>query len=155
LGLVACGYRFTAGGAPLPDGIRRVYIPVFANHTSEAHAEAVFTELMREEAQRAGTAGDRSSDARLEGDLRGLSSGTGMTLNNAPSAPPVYRLAATIRLKLVRTGSVLGQVDVDGTEDYLSAGGDILATEANRQAALSRLARTLCHDGYNRLASGF
>src|SRR4051794_25467322 len=39
--LLSCGYRFTAAGAPLPEGIREVQVPVFANHTAEPRLELV------------------------------------------------------------------------------------------------------------------
>jgi hypothetical protein len=154
-GLSACGYHFTAGGAPLPSGIRHVFVPVFANHTPEPNAEVVFTQAMREQLGRAGSQGGQTSEARLEGDLRSLSNYTGLSLTNVPNGPPVYRIGASLRLRLLKGRELVAQADVDGSEDYLSAGGDILATEANRQAALARLAQSLTQDGYGRLVGGF
>jgi hypothetical protein len=139
----------------LPQGIRRVFVPVFTNHTQEPHVEAVFTQMMRDQVAKAGAEADAHADARLLGDVLRLVSTTGMTLNNVQYAPPVYRVGVTLRVRLMKGGAVVAQADVEGTEDYLSAGGNILATESNRQAAIARLALTLSQDGYNRLAGGF
>ena len=54
---LGCGYRFTAAGSPLPNGIREVRVPVFQNHTGEPGLELVYTQALREQAGRAGTAG--------------------------------------------------------------------------------------------------
>lgn len=155
LGLSGCGYRFTAGGAPLPQGVRHVFVPLFGNHTPEPNVEVTFTQVMREQLLRAGTDGDGGSEARLEGDVRSLVSATGMTLNNVANAPPVYRVNGSLQLRLLKGTALVAATTVNGSEDYLSAGGDILATEANRKAAIRRLAETLVKDGYGRLASGF
>ena len=58
-----------------------------------------------------------------------------------------------MRLRLVKEGQVLSETVVSGTEDYLQGRGNVLEAEANRQAALARLAETLMRDGYDRLAS--
>jgi hypothetical protein len=51
---------------------------------------------------------------------------------------------------------VLAQAVVTGDEDVLSApGGDVLLTEANRQAGLRRLADSMMREGYERLCSGW
>ena len=53
----------------------------------------------------------------------------------------------------MKDGQVLKETVIAGTEDYLLGTGDILEAEANRQAALDRLAEVLMRDGYDRLAS--
>ncbi len=55
--LSACGYRFTAGGGALPQGIREVYAPVFINRTAEPGLETLFTQALREYLVRHGVAG--------------------------------------------------------------------------------------------------
>ena len=47
---------------------------------------------------------------------------------------------------------VLAETVVSGNEDYPS-GADLLLTEANRSAALRRLAEQMMREGYERLAS--
>ena len=70
-----------------------------------------------------------------------------------------YRIVVTARLRLTKGGRVLSEATVSGAEDYLpgpaSAPADVLFPEAQRQAALQRLADVLMRDGYERLASGW
>src|ERR1700687_5163651 len=75
----ACGYRFTAGGGALPDGIREVYAPVFINKTAEPGLETLFTQALREYLVRNGVAGTSSSQAQLIGEILGVFGGPSAT----------------------------------------------------------------------------
>jgi hypothetical protein len=75
--------------------------------------------------------------------------GTVASISAAPAATRgdgtgvgVYRLAATLRLRLVRDGQVLCDREFTGGEDYLP-GTDLLGTEAARRQAIRRLAERL------------
>jgi hypothetical protein len=155
LGLAAgCGYGFSAGGAGLPQGVRHVFAPVVVNRTSEPGLEAVFTEALREQLARAGTLGGEGSEGRLEGELLSVSAVVAQ-LAPGTSGALTYRVAATLRVRLFRGGTLLALTDVSGGEDYAPAlRADVITTEANRQAALRRLAATLAADAYARLATG-
>jgi len=151
-----CGYRFTAGGAPLPEGIRSVCAPVYRNRTAEPGLEALFTESMREWLSRSGAASSGGCDATLEGEITSLAGA--QTLLTPAETLASYRVSAVVQLKLVKGGRVVAQAEVAGAEDYLPArqpAGDVLITEANRQAAIRRLADALARDGYERLAGGW
>lgn len=176
-----CGYRFTAGGAPLPEGIRQVYAPVFVNRTgsnpitrlgetyraaNEPGVEAIFTQAFREQLLRAGVAGGPNSEARIEGEILGVD--TGPTVLTVSSTLASYRISARMRLRLVKNGRQLSSIDVTGFEDFIpsrevaDAGasaviveGDVLRTETNRMSAIKRLAETMTRDGYDRLATGW
>jgi hypothetical protein len=150
--LIGCGYRFTAGTPPLPDGIRSVQVPVFANRTAEIAVETAFTEAMRAQLDRAQALGGAGADATLQGEVRSITSSPIFDENNRLYS---YRLSGTLRLRLLRaSGQVVSAVDVSGSEDYLSgAKDDVLLSEANRREALSRLAQTLAEDGYRRIAA--
>lgn len=146
-----CGYRFTAGGAPLPEGIRAVSAPVFENRTSEPGVEAVFTQAFREQLIRAGVEVG-PSDAAVEGTIDSVS---GAPTLQAPSGRLAsYRLTATAVLKLKRAERVLSQAQVTASEDY-PPGADVLDSEANRTAALRRLAEAMMREAYSRLAGGW
>ncbi len=152
LALAGCGYRFTAGGAPLADGTREVFAPVFVNRTAEPAIEATFTQAFREELVRAGVAGGAASDARAEGEILGIG-GSPRVLQPAGGLAS-YRLSATAKLRLVKGEKVLAEAVVNGEEDYLP-GADPLQLEANRQAAVKRLAQQMMRDAYSRLANGW
>jgi hypothetical protein len=177
-----CGYRFTAGGAPLPEGIREVYAPVFVNRTgsnpilrlgetyraaNEPGVEAVFTQAFREQLLRAGVAGNPNSEARVEGEI--LSVDTWPTILTVGLKLASYRVSARLRLRLVKNGRQLSTAEVAGFEDFIPSRevgvtpdgspviveGDVLRTETNRMAASKRLAETMTRDGYDRLATGW
>jgi len=152
--LLGCGYRFTASGPGLPQGITHVFAPVIVNRTAEPGLEGVFTEALREQLARAGTLGGERSEGRLEGEL--LSVGAAVAqLAPGTSGALTYRVSAVLRVRLFKGSTQLAVTDVTGTEDYLPAlRADVLTTEANRQAALRRLASALAADAYARLSSG-
>ena len=158
----SCGYRFRAGGSPLPEGIRAVYAPVFSNRTAEPGLEVIFTQAFREQLARAGVQGQASCAARVEGELLTLTGNP--TILTPAGALASYRVAAQVHLKLTQGERLLADAVVSGAEDYLPYGGvlpgatsqgDILPSEANRQAAIRRLADALMRDGYERLARGW
>lgn len=151
LGAAACAYRFSAPGAPLPEGIRSVRSPVLVNNTAEPGLEVLFTQALREELLRSGVRDDPQSDAVLEGTLADVYGGANVA---PPGKFASYRINAVADLRLVKQGRVLAATRISGWEDYLP-GNDMLQSEANRQAALRRLAQALARDGAARLAQGW
>jgi hypothetical protein len=149
--LSACGYRFTAPGGPLPEGIRKVRAPIFENTTQETGAEVLFTQALREQLERAGTLGGDDAEPHVRGIITGVSSGA---LVSTPGRLPNYRLNASARLVLVSRGKELVATEISGGEDF-PPGADVLLTESNRAAALRRLADTMMREGYERLCAGF
>ncbi|HYR56409.1 MAG TPA: LptE family protein [Myxococcaceae bacterium] len=150
--LCACGYRFTAGGGALPQGIREVYAPVFINRTAEPGLETLFTQALREYLVRNGVAGTSSSQAQLIGEVLSVSGAPTVLTTSGTLAS--NRLFATVGVRLVNKGVNVpnGAVTVAGQEEYLP-GGNVLESEANRAAALRRLAESLARDAYDRLAT--
>jgi hypothetical protein len=182
IALCGCGYRFTAGGAPLPEGIQKVYAPMFINHTgsnpinrlgetyraaNEPGVETIFTQAFREVLQRAGVAGEANAPARIEGEIVGMDGSPSVLSTSGTLAS--YRVHARVRLRLIKNGRQIGSTaEVYGFEDYLPGrqvamvgetavlvDGDVLLSETNRAAAIQRLAETLMREGYDRLATGW
>jgi hypothetical protein len=140
----------------LPEGISNLCAPIYVNRTAEAGAEILFTESMRRRLLSLGRLQTGSCDARIEGEITSVSGA--VTVVTSASTLASYRLNGTVVLKLVKEGRALSQVTVSGWEDYLPAAahaGDVLRTEAQRQAALHRLADTLANEGYSRLANAW
>jgi hypothetical protein len=149
-----CGYHFTAAGAAFPQGIQKVFAPVIVNRTTEPALEGVFTEALREQLARSGRLGGEGSEGRLEGELLAVGAGVAQ-LAPGTSGALTYRVSATLRVRLFRGERLLALTDVTGTEDYLPAlRADVLTTEANRQAAIRRLASALAADAVARLQTG-
>lgn len=151
-----CGYRFVAPGGALPGDLRAVRAPVFENRTAEPTAELWFTEAFRDQLQRAGVLGGDAAEGVVDGVVESIAGYPVLVpVASKPGEPPrlpAYRLSAAVRLTLSKEGRVLATTTVGGTEDYPS-GADVLLTEANRSAALRRLAEQLMREGYERLAS--
>lgn len=149
--LSSCGYRFTAPNASLPGGVRAVQVPFFINRTAEPGAEMPFTQAARDQLDRAGRLGGPESEGLLEGTILGVSSGP---ILSAPTLPrqPVFRMSATLSLTLKKNGQAVAGTTVSISEEFPSA-ADVLLTEANRAAALRRVADAAVREGLERLQS--
>lgn len=144
-----CGYRFVGRDSGLPEGTGGVCAPVFLNETPEPVLETLFTRHLRQELTRVGRLAAGSNCAtRIEGAVLWVWSSPTIAGN-------YFRVQVTARLRLVKDGQQVNETVVTGTEDYLQGTGDVLEAEANRQAALDRLAEVLMHDGFDRLASAW
>lgn len=157
----ACGYRFNAAGGPLPKGVQSVYVPILRNRTTEAGLEALVTEELRAELERAGHGGSPDSEARLEGVIETVGSvplalkaappSPGAPL--APANPGLYQVSCAVTVKLVRGAELLAEIDhLALNEPYLPA-DDLATNEANRRLALRRLARALAKELVDRLTA--
>ncbi len=135
---VACGYAPVRGKSA--SGLR---VAAVRNDTAQAEAGGIFAaELRRELATRNRLEPDSSAAPELQAELvalRSTPSGVG-----AQGGAASFRLDAELRLKAADY-----QDTVAGGEDYL-AGVDVLGTEANRRAALRRLARSLAAEAIER-----
>jgi hypothetical protein len=155
LGQARCGYRFAAGGGTLPENVTHVRAPVFANHTAEPGLEVIFTRALRRELMQSGVQSDPAAEAELRGEILSVWGGpTILTTASADGGEPrlaSYRIFASAKLALVRNGRLLGEANVSGSEDYLPGFEDILRSDANRQAALQRLADRLMREGYDQM----
>ena len=142
--LLGCGYRFTAPNASLPAGIRAAHVPLFTNRTAEPGAELPFTQAARDQLHRAGRLGEATSAAVLDGTILSVSSGPFM------GGPPVFRMNVTLGLSLKKAGVEVAATTVSLNEEFPS-GADVLLTESNRAAALTRLAEAAVREGLERL----
>jgi hypothetical protein len=135
--LGGCGYSLAhKGGQPLR-------VPAFRNGTAEAEAGGLFTAELRAELNGRGRlAGDESQAPVIQGEIVGLRSYASALGSVNASA---FRVEAQVRLRMP------GYEDFAvGAEDFY-AGVDVLGTEANRRAALRRLARSLSRELVERL----
>jgi hypothetical protein len=154
LAALSCGYHFTAASAGFPQGIHKVFAPVIVNRTAEPGLEGTFTEALREQLARGGHLGGEGSEGRLEGELLAVNAAVAQ-LAPGTSGALTYRVSAVLRVRLYKDQTLLAQTDVSGSEDYLPAlRPDVLTTEANRQAAIRRLASALATDAVARLQTG-
>jgi hypothetical protein len=135
---LACGYAPVRGRSL--EGLR---VAPVRNATAQAEAGGIFaSELRRELAGRGRLAPDGSQAKELQAELVTLRSGTSGV--GAEGGAAAFRIDAELR---IRAGDYTDVVA--GGEDYLT-GVDVLGTEANRRAALRRLARTLATEAIER-----
>jgi hypothetical protein len=136
--LLACGYA-PVRGRPAQE----LRVGAVKNATAQAEAGGIFAhELRRELSARGRLAPEASAAPELDAELvalRTAPSGVG-----AEGGAASYWLDAELR---IRAGDY--QDLVVGGEDYLT-GVDVLGTEANRRAALRRLARALAAEAVER-----
>jgi hypothetical protein len=151
--LLSCGYRFTAPNSALPKGVRSARVAMLQNRTAEPNAEALLTQALREQLDRSGLLGGDGADAVLTGVVVGVSNGPVLASAFRP-AFPTYRLNVTVHLTLEQGGVALAQAVFTEAEDYPS-GPDVLLTEANRAAALHRVAETVARTAAERLSTGW
>ena len=113
------------------------------NDTAQAEAGGIFAaELRRELSARGRLEPEGSAAPELDAELVAMSSlPTGL---GAEGGATSYRLDAQLR---IRAGDY--QDVVTGGEEYLT-GVDVLGTEANRRAALRRLAQALAAEAIER-----
>jgi hypothetical protein len=164
--LLACGYRFTAGGGPLAGGARTLYVPVFKNSTAEPGLEGPFTGAFRQELARYGREGGELSDAVAFGEIVSVGGGPAISTNTFSDAGVMlaatasYQVVATVVVRVMKDGAQVAETTVSGGEDYLpripdvtagAAATGVLEAEANRRLALRRLAATLMRQAYQNL----
>jgi len=127
----ACGY------APVRNKpVQGLRVSAVRNLTAQAEAGGIFAaEIRRELAGRGRLEPEGSNSTELVVELLALQSGPSGV--GAEGGAASYRLDAQLRVRAPGFDDL-----VAGGEDYLT-GVDVLGTEANRRAALRRLARTL------------
>ena len=78
--LLACGYQFQGGGSILPPDVKRVYIPLADNSSTESGFSAVLTDSLRDRFERFGVLtvvdGPEQADAVLRTKILRLDRGT-------------------------------------------------------------------------------
>jgi hypothetical protein len=145
---LGCGYTL-ARGHRLPGGGRSLRVAPFVNQTAQAEAGGLFAAAAREALAahgRLAAEGDPNA-AELTGELRFLHDSTSALGAFGASA---FHLDADVMLRVQNGQGVLYEDDSRAGEDYLQ-GIDVLGTEANRRAALRRLADKLMHEALERM----
>jgi hypothetical protein len=134
---LACGYAPVRRGAA-----KGIHVAAVRNDTAQAEAGGWFAQELRAElAGRGRLDPDGAPGDELSAELVSITS-----VPTAAGADGALAFAVSAVLK-VRVGA--WEDTAAGSEDYAS-GVDVLGTEANRRAALRRLARTLAKEAIER-----
>jgi Lipopolysaccharide-assembly len=143
----SCGYQVARPGE-LPKG-QPLRVAAFQNYTAQVEAGGLFATALRAELEARGKLAPEGSTApELTGELLSLASVPSALGAQGASA---YNLAAAVRVRLREGTNVMYEDQIGLGEDYL-AGIDVLGTEANRRAALRRLARNISRELLERMS---
>jgi hypothetical protein len=154
----ACGYRFEGASEQIDPTLRTVFVDVFANRTSEAHAENIIRTAFISRFVQEG----RFKLARSRGEADVICRGAIRSLQASPLSYKATNLAAEDRLTVTlevffeerESGRILwSDRAFIATGDYpvTSAG----VTEGSRKNALVKLSNDTAERAYRLMMSGF
>ncbi len=156
--IASCGYRFSGGGE-LPGDVRRVFITIFNNRTSELGVENVLAAQLTDEFLSLGPKGilaseRQAADAELSGVISTVQIYTVSLRTQLSSAE--RRVVIKVAARLTGTdGKVLWRADALSASQPYRVEADKLTTDVNKRAAITRATRLLAETIYNRMTSGF
>ena len=156
--IASCGYRFSGGGE-LPGDVRRVFITIFNNRTSELGVENVLAAQLTDEFLSLGPEGilaseRQTADAELSGVISTVQIYTVSLRTQLSSAE--RRVVIKVAARLTGTdGKVLWRADALSASQPYRVEADKLTTDVNKRAAITRATRLLAETIYNRMTSGF
>lgn len=167
--LTSCGYHLLSPRT-LPEGVKKIAVPVFENRTMEANIEVPFTNAVLTEFYKSRYADivpmRKDSDAVLIGTIVGFSNNQMATpkaaeaLNPQISLTREYLVRIDVRVQLVRNsdGKVIFEDTFWDTERYnANPGGlpDITRNEDRQRLAVDVIARDIGEDIHDALTWGF
>jgi outer membrane lipopolysaccharide assembly protein LptE/RlpB len=156
--IAACGYRFSGGGE-LPGEVKRVFITIFNNRTSELGVETVLAAQLTDEFLSLGPKGilvseRQTADAELSGVISSVQIYT-VTLRTQLSSAE-RRVVITVAARLMGSnGKVLWRADALSASRLYRVEADRFTTDVNKRAAIASATRLLAETIYNRMTSGF
>lgn len=152
--LFGCGYQFSGAGS-LRGGVQHLFIPVLDNRTTETGLETIFTSNLRSEFIRYNRfAAQDAADAVLSGTIRSLRVRTVSRKTEHSSLE--RRVTVSVDFKLAdREGKVSWSVTGLQESETYRVESNSQATEANKRAAISLIAKRLAETIYYRLTENF
>lgn len=157
--LLSCGYGFSPGGEHIDPGIQRIYIDNFTNNTPEANVENIFRnafiDRFRTTARFKLAENREQADAILKATIVNLSTShlSYFSTNIAREDRVTVVMDATFETK--SRDILWSNRNFSWYADYLLDQNNTGTTEANRKAALSKLATDAADRMYRAIMSGF
>lgn len=108
--LTSCGYKFQGGGSILPPDIKKIYIPIAENRSTEARLATLLTEAMKDRFERFGVLSVVDSAAEADAVLRTTILKVGRDTQSTTSQTDTalqLDTSVTIASELKRTSGVL------------------------------------------------
>ena len=155
--LGSCGYHWVGKETHVPEGMRAVAIPTFANLTYEPGIEILFTQaFLREFIQdrRVRVVDKREADSVLEGVVRYFA--VAAVAFDRSGLATEYQTTVTVDLTLRKgTGEVLWQEKNLSETRWYRASSSALTSEGNKAAAVQQVGALVAERVRNRFFSNF
>lgn len=155
--LAACGYQMVGKETHVPPGLNSVAVPTFKNRTYEPGIEVPFTQAFLNEFildRRVNVVSRAQADSLLEGIITNF---TMYSVSFDQSGHVVeYQTNITLDLTLKdRAGKVLWEEKNFSETQWFRASSGILINEANKAAAIQKIARLVAERLRNRFFQNF
>lgn len=134
LSLSACGYTFQGSGSILPPEVKKIYIPVVENQSTETGYSIVLTEALRDEFERYGVLtvveSAREADAVLNATIKSVKNDTAGVTSKTDTALQ-YSTVVTLGAELRRSnGRLLWRDPALRVSKIIGAVGDTVVTSS-------------------------
>jgi outer membrane lipopolysaccharide assembly protein LptE/RlpB len=149
--IFGCGYHIMSKGGEFPEGITSLAIIPLENKTKEPNLTAIFTSALRREfifRREVEIVPEERAEASLQGSIDSINIVS--TAYDSTGRASEYDITVTLDVRLVRRGTnaILWKGDkISGTWHY-KASFDVMVNEANKNAAIQKIATDLAEKTY-------
>ncbi|MCI5064303.1 LPS assembly lipoprotein LptE [bacterium] len=129
-----CGYGFRGSESALPPDVKRVFIPVVVNESTEAGIDVLLTEALRDEFERYGVLSvvDKRSDADavLDATITSIRRERGATSSNTDTALQMFTVMSLQAELRKRSGALLWKNNRMRVSKSFGAEGGVVVTSS-------------------------
>jgi len=164
LAVASCGYHFSGTGAIVPEGAKKLAVPVFLNTTNEPYVDVDVTQAVIEEFMTDGRlriVGPEEADLVLRGIITKYeATPLSYTVFNGQTYVQQYRISIVVEASLedLRAKKILWkQPGVESTflSDYAVTMQNVAATRVSKDAAVKKAAQDIAWTLRSRVLEGF
>jgi outer membrane lipopolysaccharide assembly protein LptE/RlpB len=148
---LGCGYHIMGKGGEFPEGITSLAIIPLENKTKEPNLTSIFTSALRREfifRREVEIVAQEKAEASVQGSIGSINIGS--TAYDSTGRATEYDITITMDVRLIRRGTnvILWKGDnIAGTWHY-KASFDVMVNEANKNAAIQKIASDLAEKIY-------
>ncbi len=157
--VLSCGYHFSSGGENIDSAVKLIYVDNLANRTSEANAENIFRNALNNRfriASRFQLAADRDqADAVLKGSIGGLAKSYLSYSTSDIAQEERVTVVLDLTFETRDKGVIWSNHNFTWFADYLVSQNNPAITDANRRAAIQKLADEAADRIFRSIMSGF
>lgn len=154
-----CGYRFSPGGESIPSDIHQVYIDNFDNKTTQPYVEIYFRNAFADQFRRVSRFTLAENKGAADASVRGSVNLITMSSLSYTKSDFATEDRVTIVISVLfqdRNKEIIWRNDsLSGYQDYVIDPNNTANTEANRRAAIQKLAGDMAERAFRYIMSGF